>query len=261
MQKLLIFFTLSLLMYTLIHSYNRSRRDSGSEPAAAATHWGYEGEVSPVHWGELTEDYLQCAEGHFQSPIDIESYRAEAHPGSILDFKYHPSPVDIVNNGHTVQANLEEENVLVANAHDYQLRQIHFHEPSEHRIDGVIYPMEMHMVHTDSTGKLAVVGILIKEGPPNEFLNTLWEALPEHPEEHAHPATSCDIVHLLPEEHNIYHYSGSLTTPPCTEGVEWFVMGTPISLSKTQIDKFRKIYHNNNRPVQENTEGRVELVY
>lgn len=262
MQKLILLLTAALLVYSAIHVLTQADRSRGSEnQTSSMVHWGYEGEAAPLHWGELSGDFIQCAEGHFQSPIDIESYQAEAHPGSILDFKYHPSPVDIVNNGHTVQANLEAENILLANDQPYSLRQIHFHEPSEHHIDGVIFPMEMHLVHSDSTGKLAVVGILIKEGRENEVLSTLWEALPKQPEEHIHPRTSCDILHLLPEEKRVYHYSGSLTTPPCTEGVEWFVMEQPITLSKAQINKFRKLYHNNNRPVQEQNSTRVEMVY
>ncbi len=224
-----------------------------------AGHWGYQGQEAPEHWAELSAEFVKCAEGHFQSPIDIESYSAKEYSGPLLDFRYHPSPVDLVNNGHTVQANLEEENVLVVHEQPYSLKQIHFHEPSEHQVDGVIYPMEMHLVHTDSTGQLAVVGILIKEGQENKDLQALWDALPEHKEEHYHPNGRCDIVHLLPQNKSVFHYSGSLTTPPCTEGVDWYVMKEAITLSKAQINKFRHLYHKNNRPVQQSEARTIEV--
>ncbi|MBR9923180.1 MAG: carbonic anhydrase family protein [Bacteroidetes bacterium] len=212
--------------------------------------WGYQGETAPEHWAELSQSFFKCAEGHFQSPIDIESYVVDTDSGKSLKFYYHPSPVDLVNNGHTVQAVPEEENYVEVEGYPYRLQQIHFHEPAEHRVDGIIYPMEMHMVHSDSAGNITVVGIFIKEGPENTDLQALWESLPEHPAEHKHPNERCDIVHLLPEDGAVFHYTGSLTTPPCSEGVEWFVMEKPIRLSKSQIERFKKLYHGNNRPIQ-----------
>jgi carbonic anhydrase len=180
--------------------------------------------------------------------------------GHALQFQYHPSSIDLFNNGHTVQANLEEENTLLADGKTYSLKQIHFHEPSEHHIDGIIFPMEMHMVHADSAGKLLVVGVFIKEGPANPYLQTFWDELPAQPETHQHPDSKCKVEYLLPEHKAVYHYTGSLTTPPCTEGVEWFVMEEPIALSKKQIAHFRDLYHGNNRPVQQQTRRQVELL-
>ncbi len=216
-----------------------------------ALHWEYDGEHDPEHWAELSPEFIQCAEGHFQSPIDLESYSIKSIKHDLLQFNYHPCSVDLVNNGHTIQANIEaSDEALIANGEAYALQQVHFHSPAEHQIDGIIYPMEMHMVHVNEEGKLAVVGVFIKEGHENTTLAGLWEKLPEQVAEHVHPEKNCDVLHLLPDVHTVFHYSGSLTTPPCSEGVEWFVMKNPIELSKAQIKAFRKQYHHNNRPVQ-----------
>lgn len=235
-------------------SHHNEKKDS------APIHWGYEGNTSPEHWAELSPEFIKCAEGHFQSPIDLESYVATKQQEAILKFNYHPASVDLVNNGHTVQANVEaDDEELIANDHSYKLKQAHFHAPAEHQIDGIIYPMEMHMVHADENGKLAVVGVFIKEGKGNNALATLWQNLPNQKEEHIHPAQKCDILHLLPDDHTVFHYSGSLTTPPCSEGVEWFVMKTPIEMSKTQILEFKKLYHGNNRSIQQLEERSIEI--
>lgn len=223
-------------------------------------HWGYTGENDPDHWAELSNEFVKCAEGQLQSPIDIQSYKAHEAPAVDLVFNYQPSPVDAVNNGHTVQANLEAENHLLLKQHKYVLKQIHFHQPAEHRLNGIIFPMEIHLVHADSSGKLAVVGLFVQEGPENEVLEELWEHLPAQTQEHYHPQKGLDLVHLLPEEQAVYHYRGSLTTPPCSEGVEWLIMQRPIAMSKEQIQRFMQLYHGNNRPVQELHEREVEVL-
>lgn len=256
MKKVLIYTWCILLLFAVSCQKDHQNADSDSGHAA---NWSYSGTTSPEHWGELSPGFVKCMEGHLQSPIDIESYAANTHPGSILEFNYHPSPIDEVNNGHTIQANLEEENLLTANGHIYSLKQFHFHEPSEHHVDGIIFPMEMHLVHADSTGKLAVVGVFIKEGRENPYLQELWDLLPEHLNAHAHPKNRCDLLHLLPEEKPVFHYTGSLTTPPCTEGVEWYILQQPITLSKTQIKRFRNLYHGNSRPVQEREMRSIEV--
>ena len=123
--------------------------------------------------------------------------------------------------------------------------QLHFHEPAEHHIDGVIYPMEIHFVHQDLKGNLAVVALFVKEGLDNAFLSLIWDDVPEHANEHHEEAADL----LL----------GSLTTPPCTEGVEWYILDTPITMSISQIDRFRSLYHGNNRPVQPREQGQVQM--
>ncbi len=220
--------------------------------------WSYEGPADPAHWANLSPEFIQCAEGHFQSPIDIESYASQKTDSIDLDFDYHACSLDIENNGHTIQANPEDDNVISYHGKTFHLRQFHFHEPSEHRLDGIIYPMEIHLVHADDEGHLAVVGLFVKEGPKNKVLEDLWENLPTHVAEHKHSAHDCNIAELLPAEKTIYHYSGSLTTPPCSEGVEWFLVEQPVSMSKEQIDQFRALYHANNRPLMPNAQRRVE---
>jgi carbonic anhydrase len=219
-------------------------------------HWDYEGEVDPDHWAELSPAFIACAEGHFQSPIDLETYTSKKLHADILNFEYNPSPVDIVNNGHTIQANVENKNRLIIGETAYTLKQLHFHAPAEHQIDGIIFPMEMHLVHSNEEGKLAVVGVFIKEGLENEAFKIIWNEMPDHLSKHRHPIEKADLLHLIPENHAVIHYSGSLTTPPCSEGVEWYVMENPLSLSKAQIGKFKKLYAHNNRPIQER-DGRL----
>ncbi len=255
-------FTFLILLGVFLSSCNQNHLDTHQNEKKDQSHlqWGYDGITSPEHWAELSPEFIKCAEGHFQSPIDLESYVATKQQRAVLKFNYHPASVDMVNNGHTVQANIEaDDEELIANGHSYKLKQAHFHAPAEHQIDGIIYPMEMHMVHADDNGKLAVVGVLIKEGRENKVLADLWNDLPDQKEEHIHPAQKCDILHLLPDEHTVFHYSGSLTTPPCSEGVEWFVMKTPIEMSKIQISEFKKLYHGNNRAIQQLEERSIEI--
>ena len=220
--------------------------------SAEYAEWGYDGEVSPEHWAELSPENIKCLEGHLQSPIDILTFESDTFSGSI-EFDYHPSHIDVSNNGHTIQATLADSNTLRVNHHEYRMLQLHFHEPAEHHIDGVIYPMEVHFVHQDKEGSLAVVALLVKEGLENEYLSMIWDDVPEHANEHHEEAKDLLLAEMFPTDKRIYHYLGSLTTPPCTEGVEWFVLDTPIAMSKDQIQRFRSLYHGNNRPVQDNS--------
>jgi carbonic anhydrase len=223
------------------------------------TDWGYTGEVSPEHWAELSPENIKCIEGHLQSPIDILTFETDTFAGHI-EFDYHPSHIDVANNGHTIQATLADSNFLRVDQHDYRMLQLHFHEPAEHHLDGIIYPMEVHFVHKDLKGNLAVVGLFVKEGPENPYLSMIWDDVPEHVNEHHEEAMDLLLSEIFPADRKIYHYVGSLTTPPCTEGVEWFVIERPISMSKSQIARFRSLYHGNNRPVQEGSEAHVEIV-
>ncbi len=224
-----------------------------------APHWSYAGEADANHWANLCQEFKQCAEGDHQSPIDIETIRLKEVPGSGLAFRYHPSPVDVQNNGHTIEVDIEDKNSLNIADKSFMLKQFHFHEPSEHRLDGVLFPMEMHLVHADSSGKLAVVGVFIKEGVPNAALDEIWRQLPDQPQEHVHANHALDLAKLFPEGHSFFHYEGSLTTPPCTEGVQWYVLKEPLTLSKEQIEAFRKLYHGNSRPVQAANNRPVEI--
>ena len=221
-----------------------------SQHEGEVPHWGYAGEADAAHWASLCKEFKKCGEGDRQSPIDIETVVLKEVPGNRLDFQYHPSPVDVQNNGHTIEVDIEATNSLTIGGHSYLLKQFHFHEPAEHRLDGVLFPMEMHLVHADSSGKLAVVGVFIQEGFPNAALDEIWQRLPGQAAEHVHAPHALDLAKLFPQGHSFFHYEGSLTTPPCTEGVQWYVLKAPLTLSKLQIEKFRQLYHGNNRPVQ-----------
>ena len=212
--------------------------------------WGYEEENGPAMWGELSEDYKLCAEGKSQSPINLADAKSMQSPS--VTFNYSPSPLTIVNNGHTVQVNYEEGSSIMIGETKYDLLQFHFHSPSEHTLSGKSFEMEMHLVHRNASGELAVVGALIRSGSENAAFDPVWEKMPaEKGEPRQIEGVSVNAGDLLPSEKLFYRYEGSLTTPPCSEGVKWFVLTTPIEMSAAQIERFKGIIDfDNNRPVQ-----------
>jgi carbonic anhydrase len=185
-----------------------------------------------------------------QSPIDILVPASENLPD--IQFDYAPSALTILNNGHTVQVNYDEGSGISIDGHEYALLQFHFHHPSEHTIAGVTYPLEMHLVHADADGNLAVVGLLIQEGTDaNAGLESVFANLPtEHADAHAVEGASVNAADVLPAESLYYTYPGSLTTPPCSEGVRWLVLTTSITLSVEQIETFSSVFELDARPVQ-----------
>lgn len=211
-------------------------------------HWGYEGEEGPAHWGDLKPEYEKCTSGQQQSPIDLTG--AVAQDLGDIDFTYRPVPLNVVDNGHTVQVNIAPGSSASIRGESYSLLQFHFHSPSENVVDGKPYPMEMHLVHEDGHGRLAVVGVFITEGAANDAIGTAWQHLPETGHSNAPEGVSVNPKDLLPDDRAYYHFAGSLTTPPCSEGVNWNVFRSPIELSAEQIANFRKRYPNNARPVQ-----------
>lgn len=213
--------------------------------------WSYGGEDGPKAWGGLDSHYAVCEGGPFQSPIDIQAAGAEKHHTD-LHIKYKPAELHALNNGHTVQLDAEADNdQLEVNGHDYKLIQMHFHSPSEHHIGGETFPMEAHFVHIDEYDHLAVLGVPIRVGAENAILKPLFENLPAHGGEKVdRPSEKIDLPNLLPDEQHFFHYLGSLTTPPCTENVLWFVLETPIEVSQAQLDAFLAVVHENSRPVQ-----------
>jgi carbonic anhydrase len=215
----------------------------------AGVHWTYTGDAGPAHWGDLSADYKACSAGHEQSPIDIErTFHASSAPPLM---RYGPTPLKIVNNGHTVQVNYAPGSSLVTDGKTYQLVQFHFHSPSEHRIEGKAYAMEVHLVHRAEDGSLAVVALLLKEGAANPFLETIWPSVPAEADHEVDvPGASVDVADLMPERSGFLYYEGSLTTPPCSEGVRWFVMDATGTVSKEQVARFLALVHENARPVQ-----------
>jgi carbonic anhydrase len=217
--------------------------------------WTYTGAAGPEHWGELSPEFAACENGKQQSPIDItHAHLAQLPP---IHFAYHTSPLKIVDNGHTIQVNYAPGSTITVDGKTYELVQFHFHHPSEEEINGHRYAMVAHLVHRSQEGKLAVVSVLIKEGNPNQLISTLWDNLPsEKGKELDLDHVEVNATDLLPANHKYYTFAGSLTTPPCSEGVTWYVLETPMSFSKAQIDKFAGVYPLNERPIQP-LDGRV----
>ena len=229
-------------------------------PPHDATHWSYEGEKGPKFWGKLDPEFSLCADGPNQSPIDIAKtspaslpkLRAKFSP-SELRIVHHEHVADEINNGHTIQVNYSEGATLTIGDSIFDLVQFHFHAPSEHTVHGKHYPMEMHYVLRSSSGALAVVGVFIEQGAHNAAFDPIWSNLPTKKGEESHfEHIQVNVDDFLPHNNKglSYRYDGSLTTPPCSEGVKWMVLKTPIQLSAEQIGRFTAIVKGNNRPVQ-----------
>lgn len=218
---------------------------------AKSVHWTYEGPTGPDHWGELSPAFALAASGKEQSPIDIARSGTAGTAEAPLVLAYHDTTLEVLNNGHTIEDDYHGGGSLSVGGRTYMLAQFHFHSPSEHTFDGRHAPMELHLVHKDAGGKLAVVGVMIEEGPANPELEVLWRHMPKVPGRSQKVAgVHIDARKLLPASLATYRYAGSLTTPPCSEQVSWFVLQQPITASAEQIATFRKVIHRNNRPVQ-----------
>ncbi|HEX5685737.1 MAG TPA: carbonic anhydrase family protein [Ideonella sp.] len=212
-------------------------------------HWDYSGEAGPQAWGKMKPEFSKCSTGQRQSPIDIrDGIAVQLEP---IQFDYRTTGFSVIDNGHTVQVNLPSGNTITVLGRRFELLQFHFHRPSEERINGKQYDMVAHLVHQDAEGKLAVVAVLLDRGVAQPLVQAVWNALPlEKNEAQAAPGT-IDLNKLLPEDRRYYTYMGSLTTPPCSEGVLWMVMKTPVPVSPEQIDIFARLYPMNARPVQQ----------
>lgn len=211
-------------------------------------HWGYSGKTGPDHWGSLADEFSLCNSGQRQSPIDLD---ATLGPTTVsMSFHYRPSPLKVINNGHTIQVNYAPGSYAELDGKRYELAQFHFHSPSEHTVKGEHIDMEAHLVHRDAAGKLAVVGVFLQQGRELGGLQGLWKNLPKHAGEKTVEGVSVNASALLPPDRKLYGYSGSLTTPPCSEGVSWFVIAEPLEVSAQQLRAFQKIISANARPVQ-----------
>jgi len=218
-------------------------------PHAGKPHWSYEGATGPDHWGELAPSCILCKTGKAQSPIDI----ANTTPATLvpIEVNYKPVPLSIVNNGHTIQVDYAPGSSMKIGGEEYQLLQFHFHTPSEHTVKGNAFAMEGHLVHKSATGVLAVIGVLMDRGAASAFIGKLWEHLPIKKGERNTPAgVTVNAAGLLPKSMGRYSYMGSLTTPPCSEGVVWNVLKSPIAVSDEQVAAFAAIFKHNARPVQ-----------
>lgn len=216
--------------------------------SSESPHWEYEGSAGPDAWGSLSAEYSACGEGRAQSPIDLGVAVATDSPDLVVD--YRSGAVTIVDNGHTVQANVDEaESTVAVDGDVYSLTQMHFHAPSEHTIDGEFAAAEVHFVHKSDAGDLAVIGVLLMETSER---NEAWAAYTDAADsaDSEGVAAVIDWPALLPDDAATIRYSGSLTTPPCSEGVRWMVMATPVQVAAEQVAALTAIHSGNHRPVQ-----------
>lgn len=217
--------------------------------AGSGPHWDYDGKEGPEHWGKMHKDFATCGLGHKQSPINIADTVKDKLPA--IEFNYQPSPLKIVNNGHTVQVNFIEGSGIKVGADNYTLLQFHVHTPSEEQVKGKAYDMVAHLVHKNAAGQLAVVGVLFEKGAENAALAPVVAKLPKNAgPERSYAEVNVDAAKLLPADRGYYTFEGSLTTPPCSEGVRWMVLKTPVTASPAQLDAIKAIVHHNARPVQ-----------
>jgi carbonic anhydrase len=214
-----------------------------SSAALAEDHWSYEGDHGPSHWSGL------CSSGRNQSPVDLrDAVSAKLAP---LSFKYESLAQDVFNNGHTVQVTYAPGSTLTLGSHQYQLKQFHFHAPSENLLDGKHFPLEAHFVHADADGNLAVVAVFFETGAASAALDKLGKDLPLRAGDKHDLDVKLAAAELMPKTREYYRFSGSLTTPPCSEGVNWLVLKHPVTASEKQIEQLHAAMgHDNARPVQ-----------
>jgi carbonic anhydrase len=231
-------------------------------------HWGYAGEAGPEHWAALSPEFALCTEGREQSPIDLSG--AEPVAGrmlarriseELLSFEQRTRVLDLVDNGHTIQITTESGMALDLEGEHYELVQYHLHAPSEHTVDGKHAPLEVHFVHKSAGGRLAVLGLLVEEGAHDPNWAPVIDALPSGPGDDRHLENLPRVEgQLHPLSERYYRYRGSLTTPPCSEGVEWIVMAEPHRVSADQLEAIASHLHDNYRPVQPLGQRRLLLV-
>jgi carbonic anhydrase len=214
-----------------------------------ARHWGYSGAGGPEHWSKLDPQFAACSTGKYETPIDIKQATSADLPA--LQFNYAATPTSVVDNGHTVMVTYAPGSTFIVGAKKYELKQFHFHHPSEEAIDGRHADMVAHLVHADADGHLAVVAVMLVRGAANPALSQIKSKAPA---EKDHPAPleerSLNAKDLLPQNLGYYNFPGSLTTPPCSEGVDWYVLKTPVEIAPAELQWFAKLYPSNARPLQ-----------
>lgn len=217
--------------------------------AADDVHWNYTGDSGPENWGELADEFSVCSSGKNQSPINLSGMIKGELPELAIDYVAGGS--EVINNGHTIQVNYTSGSVMSIGKHDFELKQVHFHSPSENTIRGQSFPMEAHFVHIDVDDNLAVVAVMFETGEFNAELEKVWEQMPHEGGEVQIFNVAFNAKELMPRKHDYYRFNGSLTTPPCTEGVNWLVMRHFNEASAEQIQKFVDVMQREtNRPVQ-----------
>jgi len=223
---------------------------TGIAYASGSVHWGYEGHEGPENWGSLSKDFAICSSGKNQSPINLtKTIEAKLSP---IKIDYKAVPLSIINNGHTIQVNYAAGSSISLDGHTFDLLQFHFHTPSENHIDGKSFPMEGHLVHRDAEGNLGVIAVMFNEGTKNPFIDTIWQHMPKKAgSTNTVSDVSINVNDMLPVNRDYYRFNGSLTTPPCSEGVVWMVLKNASQVSKQQVNEFHTLMgHDNNRPIQ-----------
>jgi len=215
-------------------------------------YWAYTGQTGPPYWGLMGEEFLTCSKGEAQSPIDIRDDSVRKSDLPAIEFHYQPSKLTINDNTHTIEITYAPGSFVDVGNERYELKQFHFHRPSEEEINGKSYEMVAHLVHENAGGKIAVVAVLLTKGDAqSSLLNTLWDNVPKKRKADVSvAAVTIDATKLLPTNKAYYTFLGSLTTPPCTEGVTWFVLKTPTAVSAGEIERFARLYPMNARPLQ-----------
>lgn len=217
------------------------------------TPWDYEGTRGAGHWGDLDPEYAACKAGREQSPIDIRNAKKAELPTIRFEDKSGPLKY-LINNGYTIRVNYHAPgsgDFLIVGDKRYQLTQFHFHRPSEEYIHGKPYDMVLHLMYEASDGKVAGVAVLLKSGRANATIQQLWEHMPATAgKEKEVPGVEINPGGLLPHDTAYYTYVGSLTAPPCTEDVVWFVLKTPMDISAAEINAFARLYPHDVRPIQ-----------
>ncbi len=220
-----------------------------STAAIAGSEWGYDEQKGPDKWSSLHKDYELCSTGKFQSPFDITG---DLKAGlEAKNFNYGETTYKVSNTGHGIKITPEVGNYFEVEGHKFELLQFHFHTPSEYTINGKQSPMVVHLVHMNEENELGVIGVMYEEGESNILIEKVWSNIPSEIGGENNAKGMIDLNDLLPDNKTYYRFSGSLTTPPCSEGVNWFFMKDSISASKDQIDAHTSIYPNNARTLQE----------
>ncbi len=242
MPKLIPGLTLCLALAPWVHP-------TVAAEAGHHAHWSYSGAEGPTHWADLDPAYAACAAGFAQSPVDVSGALDATLPPLVID--YQGLGQDVVNNGHTIQVNVAPGSTLTLDGRTFTLKQFHFHTPSEDKMNGESFAMEGHLVHADPEGHLAVISVLYRLGAENPVIAQVWNAMPERTDTPAAPPAPIDPAALLPTDKGYFRFDGSLTTPPCTEGVRWIVLKAPMTVSQSQVDRLTAAMHGaNSRPVQ-----------
>lgn len=240
---------------TMTPEHKPHHPEKGKSLSVKHSKWSYTGLTGPDMWGDLQEDYVLCKIGKLQSPIDL--IWTKPLRKARIEYSYKDTTYNLVDNGHTVKASFEPGNKVNIDGHIYELVQLHFHAHSEHSISGKFYPLEAHFVHKDKAGLLAVLAVIFVEGNANPYLESMWQQFPKEKNRKVASTSTFNPSNLIPSIRTHYSYTGSLTTPPCSENVSWKVFNTPVELSREQINSFKFLYSNNFRPIQPTNKRKV----